>query len=562
MTDPLEILRDDPPKVDVETAFLERQLMAAKRLLAIKEARVSLKAYMKLMMPDPDDPDNPDKTRYQETPQGDYLCRVVEETAAGKRKRTGVSMPPQHGKTEHLSKMGVAWLAGKFPADPIIMATYNEIRAGEIGGDVRAYIQSPVHRQVFPGHELRADDKGKHSLGSTKGGKILFTGKGGTITGRGARFFIVDDPLKDDEEAQSDGEREKLYTWFYSVAYSRGSKRTAIVILHTRWHEDDLLGRLCDPEHPERRGRFKGIAEDWTYVNLPGVITEPEMAKDLGIELRQPASSSVIEQFGNKPMAALWETERDLEFFAQWRRGDARTFDALVMGKPSPDEGVYFLDEWLVEYDVDELPRKSELRMYGASDHAVSEKQNRDYTVLGCVGVDKDDTIWVMPDVVWERMETDRTVENLLIQFKQHRPQLWWMENELISKSFGPFLKQRMLEERIYTTLYPATPTKDKQTRARAIQGRMSMKKVRFPRGAPWWQRAKAQLLRFPNAANDDFVDFLSHIGLGLLRLTGPARLVVDNDKDGPPSGSIEWILRRTKLRAANDNRMKAGTGW
>lgn len=544
-----------------QLAAMERKLNAARRLLAVKEARESLKAFISLMMPDPDHPDDTARTRYQETPQGDYLCKIIEETAAGKRRRTGVSMPPQHGKTEHLAKMGVAWLIGRDPRAPIIIATYNEIRAGELGEEVLTYLNSPVYRQIFPEVELAKGSKSKTSMRTTAGGRIVFTGKGGTITGRSAKYFIIDDPIKDDEEAQSDDLREKLWKWFFSVAYSRGSNKTAIIVLHTRWHEDDLLGRLCDAEHPERDGRFRGISKDWTYINIPGVVTDKAQAKELGLKLKRPLSESVIEQFGDQPMAALWERERDLDHFAQWRRGDARTFDALVMGKPSPDEGVYFMQDWLVEYEPHELPMESELRFFGASDHAVSEKQGRDYTVLGCVGVDEDDNIWVLPDVVWERMETDRTVEEMLLQFKTHRPGLWWMEDELISKSFGPFLKQRMLEERVYTTLAPARPTKDKQTRARAIQGRMAMKKVRFPRSAPWWARAKAQILRFPNAANDDFVDWLSHIGQGLLRLRGPSPVTQEED-NVVRVGSIEWILRSSERKARKERRKRAAAGW
>lgn len=88
---------------------------------------------------------------------------------------------------------------------------------------------------------------------------------------------------------------------------------------------------------------------------------------------------------------------------------------------------------------MDDLPKN--LRKYGASDHAVSAKQTADSTVVGCVGVDEDDNIWVLPDVVWAKMETDVTVDNLIMQMKTHQPDLWWLENELISKSFGPFLK-------------------------------------------------------------------------------------------------------------------------
>jgi len=451
---------------------------------------------------------------------------------------------------------------GNDPMAPFIMATYNETRAGEVGDEILAVMKSAAYRQVFPKVQLDPSSKSKTFMRTTLGGKIALTGLGGTITGRAAKYFFIDDPIKDDEEAQSDTHREKLWNKFFSVAYSRGGNKTAIIVLHTRWHEDDLLGRLCDEEHPERKGRFRGISKHWEYINLPGVVTDPKMAEDLGLTLQKPVAPVVVEQFGDKPMAALWSREKNLDHFAQWRQGDSRTFDALVMGKPSPDEGVYFLEDWLVEYDPHELPLPDDLRVFGASDHAVSTKQGRDYTCLGCIGVGEDDTIWILPSLVWERMETDKTVDELLHQFKANKPQLWWMEDELISKSFGPFLKQRMMEDKVYTTLSPVRPAKDKSTRARAIQGRMAMKKVRFPRSAPWWGRAKEQLLRFPNAANDDFVDWLAHIGQGLLRLHGPSNSTENDNSNVVSVGSIEWIMRSARKKAERGKRLAGNEGW
>ena len=233
--------------------------------------------------------------------------------------------------------------------------------------------------------------------------------------------------------------------------------------------------------------------------------------------------------------------------------------NALYMGKPTPDEGDYFKRDWLVEYQADELPDR--LRKYGASDHAVSVKQDRDYTVVGCDGLDENDDIWVMPDVVWDRMETDRTVEELLYQFKAHKPELWWMESELISKSFGPFLKKRMIETKTYTTLDPQTVSKDKRTRARAIQGRMSLKKVRFPAFAAWWPEAKAQILQFDHGANDDFVDWLAHIGHGMLKEVSPAGEHSVNDNI-VRVGSPLWTVRQAARRAKHEQRKSATKGW
>jgi len=540
---------------------LEARVLAAKLMLAAREARSSFKAYMRFMMFDPEHPDDPDKTLYDDTPQGDLLCQIIEETESGKRQRTACSMPPQHGKTVHLSTYGPAWISGRNPSDPIITATYNDDRGAELGELFLTAVNSSRHKQVFPEHRLVKGSQSKTSMTTTQGGRIRFAGLRGSITGRSAKYFIIDDPIKDDVDAQSELLREQNWKKFFAIAFSRGGNNTRMLVIHTRWHEDDLIGRLVDPDHPERGKRLKHNVDKWDYWNLPGVVTDPKLAEALHLTLETPTDPDVVEQFGDRPMAALWAKEKSLAFFAEWRAGDSASFDALVMGKPSPDDGDYFKAEYLVEYDLDDMPKLSDMRIYGASDHGASEKQDRDPSVIGCVGVDKDDNIWVLPDLAWRRMQTDKSVEELIHQFRTYRPLLWWMENEMISKSFGPFLLKRMREERVYVTLDPVTPSKDKMTRARSIQGRMSMGMVRFPRFAPWWKDARQQMLKFPRSAHDDFVDFISHIGAGMLKEFGPAKPRAGNDNTAPV-GSIGWILRNTKARVANEKRAAANKGF
>ncbi len=537
----------------------EKRLAAARRLLKIETARTDFRAFIELMMPDEEFPEDATKTEYQDAPHCRLLRSTIEEMEIGKAKRVAVSIPPQHGKTIHLATYGPAWMWGRNPKAKIVVATYNEQRADEIGLDFRNVVLSDVYKAIFPDIELNKGSASMSKMATTKGGKIFFVSTGGTVTGRTAQYFIIDDPIKDDEEIQSAAIREKKWKWFFSIAFSRGSKRTPILILHTRWHADDLIGRLCDPTHPEREKRFEGIAENWTYLNISGVVQDPNLAKALGLKLEVQTDPKVIKAFGKKPMAALWEADKDLAHFAEWKRGEPLTFSALVMGQPTIEDGEYFHKNDMIEYhSMDELP--DDLRMYGASDHAVSEKQYRDYTVAGCVGVDTEDDIWVLPDITWERMESDKTVEALLYHFKEHNPQLWWMEDELISKSFGPFLHKRMVEENIYTTIDTVVVSKDKRTRARAIQGRMRQRKVHFPAFAPWWSDAKSQMLQFDRGANDDFVDFMAHIGMGLMkemRASRPRshlRLVA--------SGSPAWIMRSAKAKWLKDRRSEAVRGW
>lgn len=552
-------------RVSEEDALLEKRVTAARRLLAIRQARDELPKFIHLMMPDVLDPSDPLKSEYQQAPHAKLLCDIIAQVERGDRKRVAVSIPPQHGKTIHLSTYGPAWILGRNPRARIVIATYNETRADELGEDFRKVITSHTYQTIFPDVDLETGSKSKSAMTTTKGGKIFFVGTGGTVTGRTAEVFIIDDPMKDDEELQSDTFREKMWKWFYSVAYSRGSKRTRMIVLHTRWHADDLIGRLCDPAHTERHKRFKGIADDWTYLNISGVVQNQDLADTLGLKLKKQTDKRVLEAFGDEPMCALWEADKDLAHFAQWKIAEPRTFSALVMGKPSVEDGEFFRKDWLIEYGPEDLP--DNLQFYGASDHAVSEKQGRDYTVIGCVGIDEHDNIWVMPDLVWKQIGPDVAVEEMLLQFKLHRPNLWWMESELITKSFGPFLHKRMIEERIYTTIDAVIPGKDKQTRARAIQARMSMGKLRFPRHAPWWagsgkhSSARSELLQFPYGAHDDFVDWLSHIGMGLMKEMRPSK-VSDNDNRPVVVGSPQWILRQSKLNGMRQRAVNDRGGW
>jgi predicted phage terminase large subunit-like protein len=541
-----------------DTDKRELQLKAVKRLLALREAKDHLLPFMRLTMPDTSDIDDPTLSQFEITPQARLLCEIVEKIERGEIKRAAVSISPQMGKSQVLTRGGPAWISGRDPSRHIMVGAYNQTFAEEFGDDVRTIMNSSMYRGVFPDHALRAGGKAKDLLITQANGKIAFVGVGGSGTGKPADFFFVDDPIRNEEDARSPAHREKIWKWFNRVVFTRCHGETPILIVHTRWNEDDLIGRLCDPEHPERNKSYKGIADDWTYFNIPAIVEDPALAKALGLKLEVQTDPKIVEQFGSKPIAELWPRKFPFKFLAEAKRLDPQGFSALRMGKPSPEEGSYFRAEDLIEYDVQDLPR--ELKKYGASDHAVSMLQHRDYTVVGCVGIDENDDIWVLPDVVWERMETDQTVEEILLQFKTHKPQLWWMESELISKSFGPFLRKRMQEERLYVPVDAVTVSKDKPTRARSIQGRSRMRKVKFPRFAPWWPQARAQLLRFPNGTNDDFVDWLAHIGQGLVKEVGAN--VPRNEAPGPATGTIGWILKDAAKRARHDKQAVGVKGW
>ena len=517
-----------------EIAEMEQQLQAAERLLRTKQAKQSLIKFTEMTMPDPEDPDNVDKSRYQPVRHHETICAALEEVEKGTYQRLIISMPPRHGKSELASRRFPAWFLGKDPYRQVIFATYNADLAMDFGRSVREIMRQPAFRQVFPGCKLRVGSQSSDRIQTEEGGVANFVGVGGALTGRGADLLVIDDPIKDREDADSKRERDKLWEWFTQVAMSRLMAGARVVIIMTRWHEDDLVGRLTDPKNPCYNSE---IAEQWKLLSLPAIADHDD-------------------PMGRKPGEALWPERYGLEFLNEIKRLNARGFSALYQGKPTPDDGDFFRREWLKGYLPQELP--TNLRIYVASDHAVSTSQQADKTCLMPVGVDEQGDIWILPDVWWRKADTDDVVDAMIDIMERLKPSMWWAERGHISKSIGPFLRKIQQERGVYTVVDEVTPAKDKQTRAQAIRGRMAMGKVHFPRFASWWGDAENELLKFPQSRHDDFVDALAHIGMGLARQIG-ASTVAQKEPELPKSGTLAWVKMAAKFEKERIKLLQGG---
>ena len=298
----------------------------------------------------------------------------------------------------------------------------------------------------------------------------------------------------------------------------------------TRWHSDDPIGRLTDPENEHFDAE---IAEGIKVINLPALAEDDD-------------------PLGRAPGEALWPDGPDRfdeAFLLQQRRLDPIGFSALYQQRPTVEDGELFRREHVRYYR--DLPEN--LRFYAASDHAVATGQRSDRTALLKVGVDQNGHIYLV-DLFWEKAKTDRVVETMLAMGTQkgREPLIWWAEKGHISKSIGPFLRTRMLETQRFFNLVEVTPIADKQTRAQAISARMALGLVHFPQDAWWTQKAIDELLGFPNGLHDDFVDAMSLIGLGL-RVQVPAD--APKPKEQPPAyGTLGWI-KAEQARAARAER-------
>ncbi|HEV2155414.1 phage terminase large subunit [Bradyrhizobium sp.] len=519
----------DPKHQDPEVVALRRQVALLQRQDAALRASTSLLAYTKFTMPDPEDPNDLSRSRYQDAKFHREVAAVLDKFLAGEltfedgRICTQLifCMPPRHGKTEMATKRLAAQYSGRHPDHDVIVAAAGDDLAGDFGADVRAIIHSPQHKQVFPNHKLRRGGNAKDNIQTDQGGRMIFAGRGGQINGRGAHLLLVDDLYKDAAEARSQAIRDQAWDWLVKVAlYRRMGKRLTIITM-TRWHSDDIIGRLTDPENPHYNAEE---AKSWKIIRLPGLAEEDD-------------------PLGRAPGEPLWPERYDLDYHLANQRRDPLGFAALTQQRPTVADGVLFRRETIQYYD--ELPEQ--LRFYAASDHAVGTGQRNDPSCLLKVGVDRQDNIYVV-ECDWRRMPTNVAVEAMLVMGGgDKRPLLWWAERGHISKSIGPFLRKRMLETGTFFHLVEVTPAIDKEQRAQSIAARVAMGKVYFPRRALWTEKAINEMLAFPNGNHDDFVDALAYIGLGLQSQFKPRSGAGAAKKAQPAYGTVNWLKQNDK---------------
>jgi predicted phage terminase large subunit-like protein len=375
---------------------------------------------------------------------------------------------PQHGKSTIASKRFPAYMLGRNPRLDIISASATAMLAGEFGGEVRDCVASPEFRGIFGDVALKADSQAKDRWRTDKGGGYYAVGIGGALFGRGAGLGIIDDPFATWEDAQSDLQRRRVWSWYQGTFYNRIRPGGAIVIIQHRMHEDDLVGRLLAEER-------NGGADKWTVVNLPADLDDPPWPE-------------------RYDRAALQRIKDNT---------DPRQWSALYMQDPTPEDGTFFRAEWVKHWDSRSLPA---LHKYGTSDYAVTD-DGGDYTVHRVWGVAANGDVYRLDG--WRGQTTANVwIEKKLDLIKRHEPFAWFGESGVIRKAIEPMLIQRMRERDIYCRMEWLPSISDKPTRARGFQARMAAGRVYFEPGADL-----AEHLKFPAGRHDDDVDCSGLLG-------------------------------------------------
>jgi predicted phage terminase large subunit-like protein len=239
------------------------------------------------------------------------------------------------------------------------------------------------------------------------------------------------------------------------------------------------------------------------------LIAEQESGGERWKVLSLPAEAGIDDPLGRAPGELLWPEWFKPEMFVEAKR-DVRNWSALYQQEPTPESGDYFKQEWIRWYD--RAPPADQMRIYGASDYAVTA-QGGDYTVHGVAGVGPNDDLYLL-DLWRDQQSSDIWVEAALDLMERWHPIMWAEENAQIEKGVGPFLTKRQAERRLFFCYRKQfSSASNKATKAQSIRGRMAMGKVYLPRGASWTTDLVTELLRFPAGKNDDQVDVLSLFG-------------------------------------------------
>ena len=402
--------------------------------------------------------------QYQRAQHHAQIAAKLEAVERGEIDRLMIFMPPRHGKSELASKRFPAWCLGRDPSRQIIAASYNSDLANDFGRNVRNIVAEPEFGQVFPGVGLASDSQAANRMNTNHGGAYVAAGVGTAVTGRGAHIALIDDPFKDREEADSERRRNTVWDWYRSTLYTRLMPSGAIVLIQTRWHEDDLAGRLLEHE-----------AGQWDVLELPAV---------------------------NDAGEALWPEWYDKAALDRIKATiGPREWSALYQQKPQPDDGTFFQREWFQTWG--KLPA---LRYYGTSDYAVTDGGG-DYTVHRIWGIASNGDVYRV-DGYRAQDTSDKWIEAKLDLVAKYKPLCWFGEGGVIQKAIEPMLRRRMRERNVHCRIEWMPSVADKPTRARSFQAMAATQRVFFEPGADI-----AEFLVFPAGKHDDDVDTASLIG-------------------------------------------------
>jgi predicted phage terminase large subunit-like protein len=394
------------------------------------------------------------------------LEQALLDVESGKIKRLAIFMPPRHGKSELTSKYFPAWYLGRNPDCRIILSSYEADFAAEWGSKVRNLLHEYGDLFLTPIIIDKASSaRNRWDIYGHKGG-MQTAGVGGPITGKGAKILIIDDPVKNAEQANSVTYREKAKDWYKSTAFTRLEPDGAVILIQTRWHEDDLGGWLLSE-----------FEDDWTIINFPAINDNGE---------------------------ALWPDRYNINRLNEIKRTVGEYwFNAMYQQTPQPAEGGILKRSWIQYYDpkTNYEFNNSILTVYTGWDLAISQKETADYTCSCTAKYNPKSGNLFIVDWTQEHLTFPEQQQEVLKIQRRYNAAMIGIEVNAYQEALPQSLKQHML---------PITGVRrisDKVTRIQSAFTAFEQGNVFVPEGHPLQFIFENEFVTFPTGVHDDLLD-------------------------------------------------------
>lgn len=425
--------------------------------------------------------------KYLIAPHINILNKKLLDVAGGRTKRLIVNMPPRHGKSELISRYFPAWYLGTYPDRRIILVSYEAGFAASWGRKTKELLEE--HGEDLFGIKLNrlSNSAYRWDVADHEGG-LNATGVGGAITGKGANVLIIDDPVKNDEQANSKTYRDKTYDWFRATAYTRLEPGGAIIVIMTRWNFDDLAGRLLnDPESDDK----------WEVIDFPAIAKEDDI-------------------LGRKEGEALWPYRYSRKKLQSIKKQiGSYWFNALYQQQPIASEYQIFKSQWWQEYS--ELPDYSILIQ--SWDTAFKEKEQNDFSVCTTWALTKKG--YYLVDYWRGKVLFPDLQRQVVMQFNKHKPNVVLIEDAASGQSLI-----QVLQRETKIPIKAVKALKDKVTRAHLVTPLFEAGKIFVPKDAVYLADIINECSEFPYGNHDDIVDSITQALDFLRKRAGSSKTV------------------------------------
>ena len=424
----------------------------------------------------------------------------------GEKDRICVNIPPRHGKSQLVSIYFPAWFLGRNPNKKVMMVSHTTDLAVDFGRKVRNLIATEEYHSIFPTVSLSADSKSAGRWNTSMGGEYYACGIGSSIAGRGADLLLIDDPHSEQDVINGNfGVFEKAYEWFTFGARTRLMPGGRVAIIQTRWHMDDLTGRVT------RDMVNNDLSDQYDVVEFPAIL-------DTSNGEGEPVQKPLWPEFFN--MEALLRTKASMPVF-QW--------NAQYQQEPTAEEAALIKREWWQSWGDSEPPSCEYVIM---SLDAAAETHNRaDYTALTTWGVffNEEENAYhiILLNSIKKRLEFPELKDLAMEEYNEWAPDSFIVEK----KSAGTALYQEMRRMGLPVQEYtPHRGSGDKLARLNSVADIVASGMCWMPT-TRWAEEVIEEIAGFPFASHDDLVDS-TVMALMRFRQGGFIRLPTDEPEE------------------------------